>query len=305
MSAASAPLESIADVVGNTPVLRLRRLAPVGGAGVFVKLEALNPTGSVKDRFALAALRRAEADGRLRLSGRVVDATTGSFGISVAWACRRRGYGFTAVVPESASLERRAILRAYGAQLLLTPAREHAAGAIVRARELAARTRAVFLDQFSGIDESTLGAELVAQAGEAGGIEAFVAGAGTGSSFNAVARRLGAAFPKAMLVGVEPRNCTEDVEEGARAHRLQGLSPGVDGALDRELLDRIIAVPEERAYEVRARLAREEGLLAGVSTGANVAAALALAKELPAGARVFTLAVDSGERDLSLEEGFA
>src|SRR5512145_3058824 len=140
MRAALAPLESIADAVGDTPLLKLRRLAPAGGGSVFVKLELLNPTGSAKDRFALAALARAEAEGRLRAGGRVVDATTGSFGISVAWACRMRGYAFTAVVPESASLERRALLLGYGAELLLSPAAEHAAGALARARQLAERT---------------------------------------------------------------------------------------------------------------------------------------------------------------------
>src|SRR5512140_580096 len=230
MSAASAPLESIAEWAGDTPLLRLRRLVPEGAGGVFVKLEPFNPTGSAKDRFALAALGRAESQGRLRAEGRVVDATTGSFGISVAWACRLRGYAFTAVVPESASLERRALLRTYGAELVLSPAAEHAAGALARAKELAARTGAVFLDQFGGIEEGTLGAELVAQAREVGGLEAFVAGAGTGNSFNAAARAVRAAFPQAMLAGVEPRNCEEDVEHGARPHRLQGLSPGVDGA---------------------------------------------------------------------------
>jgi cysteine synthase A len=309
---AGPPLESILEAVGGTPVVRLARVVPRASAEVFAKLESLNPGGSVKDRVALAMIEAAERDGRLAPGGHVVEPTTGNTGVGLALACAVKGHPLTLVMPDSAPLEHRQALEAYGATLVFTPAEEGMPPAVARAREIAARDGAVLLQQFENpanpaAHREGTGPELLAAFAALGGVpDAFVAGVGTGGTLTGVAAVLRRERPDVLVVAVEPDACPVLSGGAAGPTRIQGLGAGfVPAVLDRSAYQRVLRITDEEAWAMKERLAREEGLLVGVSSGAAAVAALRIAAELGAGRRVVTVFADTGERYFSMAEWFA
>lgn len=308
---AAPPLESILDAIGGTPVVRLCHVVPAGSAEILAKLESFEPGGSVKDRIALSMIESAERRGRLPPGGRLVESTSGNTGIGLALVCAVKGYRLSLVMPDSTSLEHRQALEAYGAEVVLTRAEDGMEAAVARARELAASERALLLDQFTNAanpaaHRTGTGPELVA-ALQAAGVapDAFVAGAGTGGTLAGVAPVLRAAFPRVSIVAVEPESCAVLSGGAPGPTRIQGLGAGfVPAVLDRSAYDRVLAVADEDAWAMKLRLAREEGLLLGISSGAAAQAALRVARELGAGRTVLTLLADTGERYFSMEPWF-
>ncbi len=290
-------------LVGRTPVVALREL-PATSAEVVCKLEWFNPAGSVKDRIALAMVDAAEADGRLRRGDTIVEATSGNTGIGLAMVAAVRGYRLVLAMPDDMNAERRALFAWFGVELVLTPAAEAMGGAVFAAEEIVRQRGAFWPRQFEnaanpGAHEAATGPELLAQCG--GRIDALVAGVGTGGTLTGTARYLKRHLPDLLVVAVEPAR--SPVLGGGRPgpHRLLGLGAGfVPGILDRGLIDRVLACPDEDGFETARRLACREGLLAGPSAGAAVWAALRVAAELGAGRRVAAILPDGGDRYTSL-----
>jgi cysteine synthase A len=294
--------ENVLALVGATPLVRLSRVSN-GGGELLAKLESMNPGGSVKDRTALAMVLAAERDGRLRAGSTLVEATSGNTGISLAMIAAVRGYRCVLVLPEDMSLARRYLVKAYGAEVVLTAASLGMAGAVERALELLGETPgAVMLRQFENpanpdTHEVTTGEEILAQTG--GRLDAVVAGVGTGGTLTGVARSLRRRGVRALVVAVEPAGSPVLSGGSAGLHGIQGLGAGfVPKTLDRALVDRVVKVSDVAAERMARRLAREEGLLVGLSSGANVHAALAVAEELGPSSRVVTVLCDTGERYL-------
>ena len=291
---------SVLDLVGRTPLLRLGKLSPEGGAEVLGKLEAREPGGSVKDRPALAMIRAAEAAGQLTPGDVLVEATSGNTGISLAMIAAVRGYRCVIVMPEDMSAARREILKAYGAEVVLTAAEEGMAGAVERAEELVRERGAYMPSQFDNPANPQAHAETTAEeiwADTGGRLDAVVLGVGTGGTLTGVGRVLKARRPELRVVAVEPR--ASAVLSGGRPglHGIQGLGAGfVPAVLDRALIDEIVTVTDVAADRMRRRLAREEGLLVGPSSGANVHASREVARRMAPGQRVVTLLCDHGER---------
>ncbi len=289
-------------LIGGTPLVRLARLSPPDGGVVHAKLEAWNPGGSIKDRAALSMVLVAEREGKLAAGATIIEATSGNTGISLAMIAAVRGYGCVVVMPEDMSLERRHILRAYGAEIVLTPAEHGMTGAVERARALAHATPGSWMSrQFenpANPDAHTCGTglEILEQTGES--VAALVVGVGTGGTITGCGRvlreRLGAAV---RIVAVEPASSA--VLSGRRSgnHRIQGIGAGfVPSILDRAILDEIITVTDVAADRMARRIAREEGLLVGPSSGANVHAAVEVARRIKG--TIVTVLADSGERYL-------
>jgi cysteine synthase A len=289
-------------LIGGTPLVRLARLSPPDGGVVYAKLEARNPGGSIKDRAALSMVLVAERDGALVPGSTIIEATSGNTGISLAMIAAIRGYGCVVVMPEDMSLERRHILRAYGAEIVLTPAERGMTGAVERARGLAHSTPGSWMSrQFenpANPDAHTCGTglEIVEQTG--GEIAALVLGVGTGGTITGCGRvlreRLGAAV---RIVAVEPAASAVLSGRPPGSHGIQGLGAGfVPSILDRSLLDEIVTVTDVAAERMARRIAREEGLLVGPSSGANVHAAVEIARRIKG--TIVTVLCDSGERYL-------
>jgi cysteine synthase A len=290
-------------LIANTPLVRLGRLAPAGGAMVWAKCELMNPAGSVKDRPALSMILEAERAGKLGEGATIVEATSGNTGISLAMIAAVRGYRCVLVMPEDMSLERRYILRAYGADIVLTSASDGMTGAVARARQVLEETPGAFMpSQFSNAanplaHERGTALEILEQTG--GELAAFVSGVGTGGTITGVGRVLREKLGKSVLVvAVEPTSSAVLSGKPAGMHGIQGLGAGfVPEILERNLLDRVVEVSDVAAERMARRLAREEGLLVGPSSGANVHVACELAAELGKG-NVVTILCDSGERYL-------
>jgi cysteine synthase A len=294
--------ENALALVGRTPLVRLPRLSPAGGAMVWAKCEFMNPGGSVKDRPALAMILRAEEEGLLPPKSTIVEATSGNTGISLAMIAALRGHRCILVMPEDMSMERRYILQAYGAEIELSPAQRGMAGAVERASELARETKAFQPSQFENSanplsHEEGTAKEIWTQLG--GQVDAFVAGVGTGGTITGSGRFFRKqAGTQVRLVAVEP--AASPVLSGGRPglHGIQGLGAGfIPQVLDRELLDEIISVTDVAAERMVRQLAQTEGLLVGPSSGANLVAALSVASKLKTG-NVVTIFCDSGERYL-------
>ena len=294
---------SILDRIGHTPLVRLRRMAGAGGATVVVKCEQMNPGGSVKDRPALAMIEAAEREGRL-VPGRsvIVEATSGNTGVGLALVAAVKGYRLILTMPENMSPDRMALLRAYGAELHLTPAERVMRGAVEEANAIAAANPSSFMpEQFKNptnpaVHLMTTGPEILKQLGDAKP-DAFVAGIGTGGTITGVGRALRAHHAGVAIIGVEP--ATSAVLSGGKPgpHGIQGIGAGfIPEILDRGLLSELRRVTESDAEEHRLRLAREEGLLVGISAGAAVKIALDVARELGPGKTVVTVLPDTGER---------
>lgn len=309
---AGLPLESILDAVGATPVVRLRRVVPAGSAAIHAKLESFNPGGSVKDRIAVSMIEAAEAERRLAPGGCVVEPTSGNTGVGLALVCAVKGYPLTLVMPDSTALEHRQTLEAYGARIVLTPAEDGLAASVERAREISRREGALLLDQFENpanpaAHRSGTGREIVEafRAASAALPDAFVAGVGTGGTLTGVSSVLRRDRKDVLVVAVEPLSCAVLSGGVAGATRIQGLGAGfVPGVLDRSAYDRVMTVSDEEAWQMKLRLAREEGLLVGISSGAAAVAAMRIAAELGAGKGVLTVFPDTGERYFSMAEWF-
>ena len=289
-------------LIGRTPLVRLPRLSPPGGAAVYAKLELKNPGGSVKDRAALGMVLAAERLGELREGSTIIEATSGNTGISLAMIAAVRGYRCVVVMPEDMSLERRYVLRAYGAEIVLTPPEERMAGAVRRAEALLRETEGAWMcRQFDNpanpeAHARATGLELLEQMG--GEIDAFVAGVGTGGTLTGCARALRAHLgTRTRIVAVEPAKSAVLRGQPPGPHGIQGIGAGfIPGNLDRSLVDEVLAVTDVAAERMVRRLAREEGLLTGPSSGANVHAAVEVAKRIQGS--VVTVLCDSGERYL-------
>lgn len=293
--------DSITDLIGHTPLVRLSRMVPQESAEVCGKLESKNPGGSVKDRPALSMVERAEKEGVLKPGSTIVEATSGNTGISLAMIAAARGYRCVVVMPEDMSMARRYLLKSYGAQVVLTPAELGMSGAVERAESLVAETpNAMMPRQFDNeanpeVHAATTATEIWEATG--GAIDAFVAGVGTGGTVTGVGRFLKQQNPNIEIVAVEPR--TSAVLSGGKPglHGIQGLGAGfVPAVYDAAVIDRVVTVSDLEADRATTRLAREEGILSGPSAGANVHVACLVARRLGAGKRVVTIICDIGER---------
>ena len=276
------------------------------------KLESFNPGGSVKDRIAVSMIEAAEREGRLRPGATVVEPTSGNTGIGLALVCAVKGYALTLVMPDSTALEHQETLRSYGARIVLTAAEEGLAASMARARDLSLEQGAILLNQFDNpanpaAHRSGTGAEIVEafRAADACLPDAFVAGVGTGGTLTGVSEALRREREDLAVVAVEPSSSAVLSGGPAGTTRIQGLGAGfVPGVLDRAAYHRVVAISDEEAWRMMLRLAREEGLLAGISSGAAAAASLRIAGELGAGKSVLTVFPDTGERYFSMAEWF-
>jgi len=297
---------NILELIGDTPLVKLNRLVGPEDANVYVKLEWFNPGGSVKDRIAWSMIEEAEKAGRLKPGDVIVEPTSGNTGIGLAMVAAAKGYKAILVMPDTMSLERRKLLRAYGAELVLTPGAEGMRGAVRKAEELVAENPNYFMpQQFKNpanpkVHRETTGRELLEQAEQIGGIDALVVGVGTGGTITGAGEVLKEKYPHLKIYAVEPAD--SPVLSGGKPgpHKIQGIGPGfVPEILNTEIYDGVITVKNEEAFETGRRLAKEEGLLGGISTGANVFAALKVARELGKGKNVVTVSPSNGERYLS------
>ena len=298
--------DTVLDLVGGTPMVRLNRVVPSGSAEVLGKVESMNPAGSVKDRIALNMIETAELEGRLKPGDTIVEPTSGNTGIGLAMVTAVKGYRLIVTMPEDMSLARRDLLARYGAEVMLTPAIEGMTGAVFAAQELLASHPSYFMpQQFENpanpdIHRKTTALEILEATD--GKFDALVLGVGTGGTITGVGEVVRERVPGLLIVAVEPTR--SPVLQGGRAgvHAIQGIGASfVPNILNREIYDEIIAIGDDDAIEMSRRLCREEGLLVGISAGANVVASLRVAKRLGEGKRVVTVLPDTGERYLTME----
>jgi len=295
----------ILKLIGNTPLYKLKR--ETGGADVWIKLEGSNPGGSIKDRAVWGMLKKAELRGELKKDTVLVEPTSGNTGIGLALLGRAMGLRVVLTMPESMSVERRTILSSFGAELLLTPAAKGMQGAVDAACEfLSGEKNALMLDQFSNegnpwAHEMTTGPEILSQIPEGKSIGAFVAGFGTGGTISGVGKALGREFPDVRIIAVEPLSSPLLTEGSAGPHKIQGIGANfVPKNLDKDVVTAFERVSDEDALRTAKWLASEEGLFSGVSTGANVWAALQEAGKLPRESIVVTVQPDRGDKYLSI-----
>ncbi|MBD3688879.1 cysteine synthase A [Nanchangia anserum] len=309
----SAIASSVTDLIGHTPLVRLNRLGGDSGAEIIAKIEATNPASSVKDRIAASIVDAAEAAGELRPGGTIVEATSGNTGIALAMVGAARGYNVVITMPESMSLERRALMRIFGAELILTPASEGMKGTVEAAERIVAeRDGAILASQF--VNPANPAAHVRATAEEIwadtdGQVDAIVAGIGTGGTISGVGRVLKERRPDIRIIGVEPAESPLLTQGNAGPHGIQGIGANfVPDNLDRDVVDEFVTVATADAIATSREAARREGLLVGISAGAAFAAAIEVAaRPEMAGKRIVVIAPDTGERYLSspLFEGIA
>lgn len=296
-------MKTLIDLVGNTPLIEIARTP----ARVLCKVERFNPGGSVKDRVALSMIEDAEKRGKLRPGGIIIEPTSGNTGIGLAWIGRAKGYRVILTMPDTMSMERRELLQAYGAELVLTPGAEGMTGSIKKAEELAAATPgAIILGQFSNpanpaAHERTTGPEIWRDT--KGEVDIFVAGVGTGGTITGVARALKALKPEVKIVAVEPDGSAVISGGKAGPHKIQGIGAGfIPANYDAALIDRVMRVTDSDAIAATRKLAETQGLLAGISSGAALHAAMQIASEPEnEGKTIVALLPDSGERYLSMQ----
>jgi len=298
-------MNSILDTVGNTPTVKLNRIVPEGSATVYAKMESFNPTLSVKDRIAKSMIEVAERKGLINKDTTIIEPTSGNTGIGLGMVCAVKGYKLILTMPETMTIERRKLLAAFGAQLVLTPGPEGMGGAVKKAEELTASTPNSFMpQQFKNkanpwIHRKTTAKEILKTVER---IDAFVAGVGTGGTITGVGQVLKKKYPQVQIVAVEPEE--SPVLSGGKPgpHKIQGIGAGfVPTILDTKVYDRIIKVNSKDAAETSRKIARLEGMLVGISSGAATFAALQVAKELGPGKTVVVILPDFGERYLSTD----
>ncbi|GAB1159471.1 MULTISPECIES: cysteine synthase A [Paenibacillus] len=300
-------VNNVTELIGGTPLVRLNRIVPEGSAEVFVKLEYQNPGSSVKDRIAISIVEEAEKEGKLKPGDTIIEATSGNTGIGLAMVAAAKGYKSVIVMPETMSLERRNLLRAYGSELVLTPGSEGMNGAVKKAEELLKENPSYFMaEQFKNkanvkIHRETTGPEIVEAIQSVGGtLDAFVAGIGTGGTITGTGEVLKEAFPSIKIVAVEP--AASPILAGGKPgpHKIQGIGANfIPEILDQEIYDEIIHIENDDAFETARQVAKEEGILSGISSGAAIRAGLQVAKQLGAGKRVVVIVPSNGERYLS------
>jgi cysteine synthase A len=301
--------KEITELIGNTPLVRLNRLSKPGAATIYGKVEFFNPGGSVKDRICLNMINEAERQGKLKPGGTIVEPTSGNTGIGLALVAAVRGYKLILVMPESMSMERASLLSSYGAQLVLTPAWEGMKGSIKEAESILAQNPSYFMpDQFSNpanpaMHKMTTAVEIWDALG--GKVDALVAAVGTGGTITGCGEFFKEKNPSIKVIAVEP--ATSPVLSGGDPgpHKIQGIGAGfIPKVLNRSILDRVVTVTDDEAYQTAKQLSKKEGLLVGISAGANVFAAQKVADELGPGKNVVTILCDTGERYISIEKYF-
>lgn len=294
---------SIIELIGQTPIVKLNRMVEEGSADIYLKLEYMNPGSSVKDRIAYAMIEAAEKSGDLKAGDTIIEPTSGNTGIGLAMVAAAKGYKTVLVMPETMSMERRNLLRAYGAELVLTPGPEGMGGAIRKSEELAKEHGYFMPQQFKNLSNPevhrlTTGKEIVEQMGEQ--LDAFISGIGTGGTITGAGQVLREKYNDIKIYAVEPAD--SPVLSGGKPgpHKIQGIGAGfVPDILDTKIYDEIIPVVNEDAFAQARRAAKEEGILGGISSGAAIHAALKVAKELGAGKKVLAIIPSNGERYLS------
>ncbi|MDI9273275.1 cysteine synthase A [Stenotrophomonas sp. PFBMAA-4] len=295
--------DSILDTVGNTPIVKLQRLAPQG-VTLYAKVESFNPGGSVKDRLALAIILDAEARGLLKPGDTIVEATSGNTGVALAMVAAARGYKFVATMVETFSVERRKLMRAYGAKVILTPAAERGSGMVRKAAELAEQHGWFLASQFANpanpaYHRNTTAAEILRDfAGKR--LDYFVSGWGTGGTLTGVGEVLKVARPQTRIVATEPAGAALLKGDDWKPHKIQGWTPDfVPDVLNRDVVDELLTVEDDRAIATARRLAAEEGIFVGISAGATVASALDVAARAEPGSVILAMLPDTGERYFS------
>ncbi|WP_313275634.1 cysteine synthase A [Stenotrophomonas sp.] len=294
---------SILDTIGNTPVVKLNRLAPAG-VDIYVKVESFNPAGSVKDRLALAIILDAEKKGLIKPGDTIVEVTSGNTGVALAMVAAARGYKFVATMVETFSVERRKLMRAYGAKVILTPAAERGTGMVRKAKELAQQHGWFLASQFANpanpaFHRQTTAAEILRDfAGKR--LDYFVSGWGTGGTLTGVGEVLKLARPDTRIIATEPAGAALLAGKEFSPHKIQGWTPDfVPEVLNREVYDQLLSIQDERAIDTSRRLAAEEGIFVGISAGATVATALDVAAKAEAGSVILAMLPDTGERYFS------
>ena len=276
---------SITELIGQTPIVKLNHLVPEDSAEVYVKLEFFNPGGSVKDRIALSMIEKAERDGLLKPGDTIIEPTSGNTGIGLAMVGVAKGYKVIIVMPETMSIERRLLMKGYGAELLLTPGKDGISGSIKEAKRLAAENDYFLPLQFENpanpsIHEKTTGHE-IQEAFGVNGLDAFVAGIGTGGTISGAGKELKRVYPAIEIIGVEPAESAILEGKEAGPHKIQGIGTGfVPDTLDTSVYDRVVSVTGDQALATAREVGKKEGILVGISSGAAIAAALAEAKVL-------------------------
>jgi cysteine synthase A len=301
--------KQITELIGRTPLVRLNQLSPEGGATIYAKVESFNPGGSVKDRICLNMINEAERQGKLKPGGTIVEPTSGNTGIGLALIAAVRGYKLILVMPESMSMERASLLSSYGAQLVLTAAWEGMKGSIKEAESIVAQNPSYFMpDQFSNPANPAMHRQTTAlEIWEAldGRIDAFVAAVGTGGTITGCGEVFKQRNAHVRVVAVEPSGSPVLSGGDPGPHKIQGIGAGfVPKVLNRAILDGVLTVTDDQAYQTAKLLAKREGLLVGISSGANVFAAQKVAQELGTGKNVVTVLCDTGERYISIEKYF-
>ena len=301
--------KDITELISHTPVVRLNRLSPEGGATIYAKVESFNPGGSVKDRICLNMINEAERQGRIKPGSTIVEPTSGNTGIGLALVAAVRGYKLILVMPESMSMERASLLSSYGAQLVLTAAWEGMKGSIKEAESIVAQNPSYFMpDQFSNpanpeVHRKTTAVEIW-DALE-GKLDAFVTAVGTGGTITGCGEVFKQRNAQIKVIAVEPAGSPVLSGGDPGPHKIQGIGAGfIPKVLNRSILDRVITVTDDEAYQTTKLLAKKEGLLVGISAGANVFAAQKVAQEFGPGRNVVTVLPDTGERYISIEKYF-
>ncbi|APH16639.1 cysteine synthase A [Clostridium sporogenes] len=295
--------ENSIDLIGNTPMFKLNNMQEENMADVYVKLEKFNPGGSIKDRAALGMIEEAENMGRIKPGDIIVEPTSGNTGIGLAMVGRLKGYKVIIVMPDSMSIERRNMIKAYGAELVLTEGNKGMTGAIEKAEELARDKKGYFIpQQFSNRANSkkhyeTTAVEILKDVED---LDAFVASVGTGGTIAGIGRRLKESNKNIKVVAVEPHNSPVISGGKAAPHKIQGIGAGfVPEVYEKDVVDEVMTITDEESYEYARRFGTEEGVLVGISSGANIAAAIKIAKKLGKGKKVVTVAPDGGEKYIS------
>ncbi len=297
---------SIVNLIGNTPIVKLNRVVPEDAADVYVKLEFFNPGGSIKDRIALAMVEEAEKAGKLQAGGTIIEPTSGNTGVGLAMVAAAKGYHLVITMPETMSVERRKLMQGYGAELILTPGADGMKGAIAKAEELVKEKGYFMPMQFDNpanpaIHEKTTGKEILEAFGD-DIPDAFVAGVGTGGTLTGGGHALKKANPNVQIYALEPAESPVLKEGKGGKHKIQGISAGfIPEVLDIDVYDGILEVKSDDAIAMAREVGHQEGILVGISAGANIKGAIEVAKKLGKGKQVITVAPDGGDRYLSTE----